>query len=372
MREDLSTFLDLACLAYKGNDSPARRARAAEMLAADASLGADTIFGAAVTGDVPALRTHLDAGVAASARGGPRDWPPLLYLCYSRVSQADPVGTLEILLARGADPTAHFIAWGSPFTAITGAVGQGEQGPQRLPTHPEATALVERLLDAGASPNDCQTLYNTMLGDDERWLRLFISRGLNAEHNITWPIEGGCRSLDFVLANAVDCGRAGRVELLLAQGANPNCVNTYNGRPLHTNALLGGHDAIARRLVQAGATVAPLTPEEEFRRAVAVGNLASARVTPQVLANPEHLLEAANRGDLDTVRFLIASGAPVNAADAQGVTPLHRAAWADNVEIVRLLLEAGADPSLQDNNYRATARGWALHNGSAAAAELLE
>lgn len=41
-------------------------------------------------------------------------------------------------------------------------------------------------------------------------------------------------------------------------------------------------------------------------------------------------------------RELIDSGADVNAVDDEGMTPLHAAAAADSAEVVRLLLDAGA------------------------------
>ena len=46
---------------------------------------------------------------------------------------------------------------------------------------------------------------------------------------------------------------------------------------------------------------------------------------------------------LDLLRLLIAAGADVNHADADGCTPLYRACTAFNTEGARLLVEGGAD-----------------------------
>ena len=48
--------------------------------------------------------------------------------------------------------------WGGDcrFTALTGASGEGEQGPVNQPPHPEWEAFARLLLDAGADPNDGQ------------------------------------------------------------------------------------------------------------------------------------------------------------------------------------------------------------------------
>ena len=45
------------------------------------------------------------------------------------------------------------------------------------------------------------------------------------------------------------------------------------------------------------------------------------------------------------IRMLIALGAPLEAENRTGFTPLHHAAEAGSLEAARVLLEAGADPS---------------------------
>jgi ankyrin repeat protein len=55
------------------------------------------------------------------------------------------------------------------------------------------------------------------------------------------------------------------------------------------------------------------------------------------------VLDAAAHGDLETIRGLLKSGADVNSARADGVSALHLAAGAGNVEIARVLMTAGAN-----------------------------
>ena len=69
--------------------------------------------------------------------------------------------------------------------------------------------------------------------------------------------------------------------------------------------------------------------------AVQVCALVNGQVLPDI-----SLPVAAGRGDVETVRRLIAAEVDVNAADTTGFTPLHRATTG---EIARLLLRARAD-----------------------------
>ena len=156
-------FLRLACLNY-GNDDPARRRRAAELLRANPHLASAGIHTAAGAGDVAAVGRLLESDPSlANAQGGPFDWPPLLYVAYGRMGDR-PLGPAAVDVARrlldaGADPNAGYLWEGlsPPFTALTGAFGSGEDDP---PQNEHALALARLLLERGADPNDSQTIYN--------------------------------------------------------------------------------------------------------------------------------------------------------------------------------------------------------------------
>lgn len=64
---------------------------------------------------------------------------------------------------------------------------------------------------------------------------------------------------------------------------------------------------------------------------------------------------AAERGDLEEVRKLLASGADIDELDETGYTPLMRAALRDRERIAKFLLERGADPSRRDRRGRSAA-----------------
>lgn len=109
--------------------------------------------------------------------------------------------------------------------------------------------------------------------------------------------------------------------------------------------------------------------EEQMVKAAQKGDAARVRslLDQGVSANSRHKLTgwsaltvASYHGSLEVVRILIRAGADVNARDKTGGTPLLKAATvpdAENIsellkikaEIIRELLKAGADPSMQDN-----------------------
>jgi hypothetical protein len=261
-------LLRLACLSY-GADDGVRPGRAAAVLAADPELAGANIFTAAATGSVTHLRRFIAADPAAAiTEGGPHQWTPLLYLCFSRIPDAPPerssLGCAGRLLDAGADPNAGFLWEGlaPPFTALTGAFGGGEDH-QNQPPHQHALALARLLLDAGADPNDGQTLYNRMFEAPDEHLHLLFEYGLGKGDGGPWRRRLGeaQQSPTEMLADqliwAVQFGRTERVATLLAHGVDPNAAGsghpTHEGRSAYEWALMNGRSAIAALLEAAGA-----------------------------------------------------------------------------------------------------------------------
>lgn len=325
---DADRFVDLACLTYGDDESVARRGEAIALRAQQPDLVHASVHAAAAAGDLAALRAHLDRDPAAvRAAGSPRSWVPLMALCYSRVPQAEPIACLELLLERGADPDAHVFLGENKFTALTGVMGEGESGPVEQPPHHEARAMATRLLDAGASPNESQGLYNTHFLPSNAWLELLLARGLTTD-------------LDYLLGQAAMQGFVERVQILLAHGASPDGRNHYNRRAHLENALLEGHAEIVRVLEAAGAT--PVTVGEDELQANA-------------------LFAAARHGRRDAAERALARGASIDRLDRDGITALHHAARAGHLDVVRLLVAAGASLDVRDPLYNGTPLGHARH-----------
>lgn len=98
-----------------------------------------------------------------------------------------------------------------------------------------------------------------------------------------------------------------------------------------------------------------------------------AAVGGQLLAAPVDapLADAAMRGDLDAVREILGRQADVNVAQGDGTTALHWAAYRDDVEMARLLVEAGADVTVKTRLGDLTPLFMAAKNGTAEMIELL-
>ena len=82
------------------------------------------------------------------------------------------------------------------------------------------------------------------------------------------------------------------------------------------------------------------------------------------------LHEASYRGNRDTAKILLESGADPNLRDCWGKTPLHGAAHVGNQEVVQLLIEGCADLNVSDEHGR-TPLHEAADRGHRGVAELL-
>jgi hypothetical protein len=277
--EPADRFCTLSSLRYGDTDAPPRRQAAAELLAADPGLTERHVWAAASAADPVTLAQHLATrSDLATTNGGPFGWVPLMYLCYGRAplnrSQDEVLTAATLLLDAGADPNAGYLWCGmsTPFTALTGVFGEGEQGPRRQPRHAFAPALAALLLKHGAHPVDQQTLYNRMFRADDSHLELLFAHGLAEAGPSPWELRLGeametreqmwRRQLDW----AAEHGFADRLDLLARHGIDvsgvevvvPSVPDDVNGRdeqgatPLH-HAAWDGDVGLIRRLLDLGA-----------------------------------------------------------------------------------------------------------------------
>jgi ankyrin repeat protein len=85
-----------------------------------------------------------------------------------------------------------------------------------------------------------------------------------------------------------------------------------------------------------------------------------------------NLMRASAKGDLETVKKLLNEGSDVNAADNNGRTALHEAAWGGKTDVVKLLIEKGVSVNAADSSgYTAIMRA-AEEGHAAVVAQLIQ
>ena len=104
------------------------------------------------------------------------------------------------------------------------------------------------------------------------------------------------------------------------------------------------------------------------RTMLAAGTLALLAAAAPTASDDVPLVAAAERQDWRAVHALLAAGADVNTARADGATALHWAAHRDALAAVETLLQAGADVDAA-NDHGVTPLFLAAENGSAPVAE---
>jgi ankyrin repeat protein len=156
--------------------------------------------------------------------------------------------------------------------------------------------------------------------------------------------------LDFALIAAAGRGRSEAARLLLAAGADPKRRVPPYGFSSVIVAIRENHSETLIVLLEHGGD-----PNE----------------TDRMGWRPLHHTTGPNYERPDAIRALVQHGAVVDSRDGLQRTALHRAAGFGHAESVRVLLAAGADPSLHDKHgYSAIQR--AIIAGHREIAELIQ
>jgi ankyrin repeat protein len=348
------------------------------------------LFEAAKSGELSTLARLLDEHPdRLYARAQPYEWTLL-----HTAAHGGHLAVVDELLKRGLDPNTR------------------EKGDNTYAMHWAAAAgrvdVVRRLADAGGDVIGA--------GDDHQgevigWATMWEGSD-DAAHRavVDFLISRGARHHIF---SAIAMSRGDEVRRIVAD--DPSALNHRQSRnennrmPLHFAVMMNKPEMIAL-LLELGADplavdgtgqpVAFLTDTPGADRAVMerIGRIVAAefdsaargnrppRGTPMDLlallslrdwehadallgANPAligpssgtlHVM--AQRNDADAVQWLLGHGAPVSglwSSEGVMVTPLHLAAARGHAQIVRLLLDAGADPTIHDSRHDSDPLGWA-------------
>ncbi|MGB6065389.1 MAG: ankyrin repeat domain-containing protein [Desulfomonilaceae bacterium] len=168
------------------------------------------------------------------------------------------------------------------------------------------------------------------------------------------------------LMKAARTGHLDVVQLLLRKNANANRTNS-NGDTALILAAGEGHVDIASSLLKKGAAANSENDSGETALDVAYDRgqatiealLKSGGAKQGALLRQERMLDAANAGDLETLKVVLAKKTDTNFRDSHGDTALILAVRQGHRDAVEALLEHGADVEMRDGKENKTALMWA-------------
>ncbi|KAL2830949.1 ankyrin repeat-containing domain protein [Aspergillus pseudoustus] len=343
------------------------------------------LFKAVVAGRLSTVRLLLDAGAAVNARASGDDTP----LMAAASSGHDEV--VMLLLERGADRTALNYSDRPVLSyALEGGCGiaiielllettpkdlldemdEGGPTPLGLAAQSGNIPAAKQLLAAGATleagGRSDTPLRVAIEAEEEEMVRFLLDAG--ADVNET---PGQYAPLPL----AADLGLDRILALLLERGADPTFVLPWGDVPID-NAIHGHHYRCAKLLLDAGALTSYRTETDDdpvnmlYPLIIMDDDMAIPIAEKLAISEDNHyrgkaLLWAARDGNRRIVELSLENGADieVGAALDPPITPLMIAAMNGHGQIVKLLLQRGANAYFADINGLtalavAAQRGW--------------
>ena len=284
------------------------------------SIGSGALFTAIENGNVALVRLLVEAGADVNAAEGFGGNTPL----HEAVEQGD-AEIVKILVAAGADVNAEGFMSRTPLTLAT-EEGATEIMQILLGPGPEAgtSADGEDKEAASVPPMGSEALFTAIENDDVEMVRLLVEAG--ADVNAAEGFGG-----NTPLHEAVEKGDAEIVKILVAAGADVEAEGFMGRTPLSLAAEEGATEIML--ILLGPGPDAGTSADGEDKEAASVPPMGS-----------EALFTAIENDDVEMVRLLVEAGADVNAAEGfGGNTPLHEAVEKGDAEIVKILVAAGAD-----------------------------
>ncbi|MDR2823963.1 MAG: ankyrin repeat domain-containing protein [Prevotellaceae bacterium] len=150
---------------------------------------------------------------------------------------------------------------------------------------------------------------------------------------------------------------------------NPASLDQYDGKgltPIHYAAAFNSKIDIVKFLIDSGVNVERKSQQDYTPLFAAAAINPDSTVTKYLVERGAdvnrrivngmtvlHVTCMSPRASAETIKFLIQKKANVNAKDKNGLTPLHYAAISDvGIDVIKCLLESGADPKIKSNSNR--------------------
>lgn len=303
--------------------------------AGQAADDATPLHRAAHDGDASAVVRLLEAGVGVDVTT--RHGVTPLALASARGHAA----VVETLLEGGADPNRASLLGETPLmvAARTGVVDS-------------VTALLRHGADAGIDAREGWRGQTALMWAAAEGHAAVVAPLAAAGADVDARSGGGFTPLAF----AVRAGHGDTVEALIEAGANVDLVLPDGTSPLHL-AVINAHYDVALQLLERGADPAAAEPGW-----TPLHQLVWTRRPNRHYNNPA-AFPTGTVTDLELARALVAHGADVNSRQTaeprdgyrnmlnrSGATPFLLAAKAVDLDMMRLLLELGADPLLANED----------------------
>jgi uncharacterized protein len=222
------------------------------------------------------------AAIAADAVDGSGSTPLLL------AASHDDVADVRQLLKTGANPNVRNKLDTTPLLEAA--------------FHSNAE-MIKALLDAGADPNAA--------GADGQTPLMLVARGTNVA----------------------------AAKILLEKGANPKASESQRRQTALMWAAANNQGPMTRLLVERGADLDAKTATDLMTPLVS----AEPRAQPRSPGGMTALMFASREGCLDCVAAMIEKGASIDLPDPEGVTPLLWAIWNTRFDVAKYLIEHGAN-----------------------------
>ncbi|SKA11004.1 ankyrin repeat domain-containing protein [Sediminibacterium ginsengisoli] len=194
----------------------------------------------------------------------------------------------------------------------------------------EDNKMVVQTLFSYYSPATLQLLQACMSDQPDKALQ-----AVEAGADVNVPFSAGFRAINYPILYAAKTRNLPLFETLLKKGVDVNAQDDLGFSALH---YLGGPaDTGAQNVL----VMADLLQKQKPNL-----NIRNWRGESPLLYSFTYMNE-------DYIRLLISAGADVNLADQDGITPLSRYSGTDNsASLVKMLLNAGADPTLSSKTGR--------------------
>ena len=243
-----------------------------------------------------------------------------------RAARAGYVDIVRLLLSKGAQVNVN-VDDGTPLMVAVNA-GQVEIMKLLLAAGADIKA-VHRMGDQALMMAAEQRSYRTPSAEpNAEVVQLLLDHGADPKARGEWNRTA------LMLANT-----AAKVKLLVAKGAEVDAKDEY-GQTALMRAAEKGNAAVASALLDNGASVNSTDNKGLTALLYSLDDENMAH-GDEAKTLPERRLEVARR-------ILLAKGVDVNAANADGETPLIRAVRLKNVEPIKALLAKGADANRSD------------------------